>query len=700
MQIGAASEPAAQALLAIEDPVRREQYLDFLKAPHVPPDAAVPRRAARSTARRAPRCSSASRSSTQAQARGEPGADGAQAFEGPTGSTLTTDHPLVIDALQRAATRWPAAVWVRDLLGPRGAGGDRTALCDALLRSYAANLVALHVHPPRLTTTPGDAPRTSRARAPPGARAATTVTNLRHASVRIEDDLGRRLVTLLDGTRDRAALAAELRAFLAERGDPVPADLAESLERSLQGLARLALLEEPEAGVAGGRARAGICSVRFKTGLPNRSHGSVQMASPNNYDLSARLAVSRRPLRASRGRWRRTAGGLHRSRRRHLAWHLAGGAHHSTATRSTLVAAAGQTNCWTKVVPSATRSLASTWRFRAMPTRPTGSTARGSSRDRGQAACADDADRCAPVDRRPCADLVWDVAPHPQATPHVSGPAHLASTTSSRSSGMRPPRGPTSSLDRRLGRCYRRPSPLWRGRVPETLAIARALRADPSVPGREWASRSSDSQPRCWYGSAIHRRSSTSASAARIPEGSSTRGSRGLRARWASCWHVPCWTTSTSSSFLPWLVPRGWLRCPPSHRGDLPRRSSRRGVAWPRRGVEGSGWDVAKLTPLGESVPARSPSSTQAGRSPATDGTRAARRGRADRVAAARLTCAPASRAKEPGPENECGPAGAGPHRSAQGGVRALLDEQFEGRCVPRCPVLSNHGTRAGWAGP
>ena len=71
------------------------------------------------------------------------------------------------------------------------------------------------------------------------------MTNLRHASVRIEDDLGRRLVTLLDGTRDRAALAAELRAFLVERGDPVPADLPEALDRSLQGLARLALLEGP-----------------------------------------------------------------------------------------------------------------------------------------------------------------------------------------------------------------------------------------------------------------------------------------------------------------------------------------------------------------------------------------------------------------------------------------------------------------------
>jgi hypothetical protein len=75
--------------------------------------------------------------------------------------------------------------------------------------------------------------------------AGETVTNLRHASVRIEDDLGRRLVTLLDGTRDRAALAAQLRTHLLDQGRPVPADLADSLERSLQGLARLALLETP-----------------------------------------------------------------------------------------------------------------------------------------------------------------------------------------------------------------------------------------------------------------------------------------------------------------------------------------------------------------------------------------------------------------------------------------------------------------------
>ena len=45
------------------------------------------------------------------------------------------------------------------------------------------------------------------------------------------DELGRRLITLLDGTRDRAALVREL-------GRP-----PDELERSLQGLAAIGLLE-------------------------------------------------------------------------------------------------------------------------------------------------------------------------------------------------------------------------------------------------------------------------------------------------------------------------------------------------------------------------------------------------------------------------------------------------------------------------
>jgi len=213
MQIGAAPQDAADALLGVEDPVRREQYLDFLKGRmfrqtllcHA--DRAIDR-----TPR--PAVIAGLAVSTQTQARDE------RTFEGPTGSTLTTDHPLVTEALLRAARSWPAAVWVSELVPPGATDADGAALCDALLRAYAANLVALHVHPPRLTTTPGPAPRTT-ALARHQARGGEMVTNLRHASVRIEDELGRRLITLLDGTRDRAALARELGAFLAERGERV-----------------------------------------------------------------------------------------------------------------------------------------------------------------------------------------------------------------------------------------------------------------------------------------------------------------------------------------------------------------------------------------------------------------------------------------------------------------------------------------------
>jgi SAM-dependent methyltransferase len=231
MQIGAVTEPAAQALLAVEDPLRREQYLDFLKSRMFRQTLLVGDEHAID---RTPRPAVIERLAVSTQVERREGV-----FEGPTGSRLTTDDPVVIEALERAASSWPAAVWVRDLIDA-GAGG--AALCDALLRAYAANLVALHVDPPRLATIAGERPCASPL-ARHQARSGPLVTNLRHVTVRIEDDLGRRLVTLLDGTRDRDALIAELRAFLAERGEEISdAKLRDGLERSLQGLARLALL--------------------------------------------------------------------------------------------------------------------------------------------------------------------------------------------------------------------------------------------------------------------------------------------------------------------------------------------------------------------------------------------------------------------------------------------------------------------------
>jgi SAM-dependent methyltransferase len=148
---------------------------------------------------------------------------GEDQFRGPLGATLTTDHEAVKAALVRLGDAWPAALPVASL-------GDDDAVAETLRRAYAANLVRLHLWAPELATTPSQRPVASalaRRQASEGAR----VTTLLHTSVEVGDELGRRLIGLLDGTRDRAALTAEL-------GRP-----PDELERSLEGLARLGLLE-------------------------------------------------------------------------------------------------------------------------------------------------------------------------------------------------------------------------------------------------------------------------------------------------------------------------------------------------------------------------------------------------------------------------------------------------------------------------
>ena len=240
MQTGVLPEPVSDELLRVDDLIRREQYLDFIKGrmfrqtllcraeldldrspqPLVVEDLAL---------------------SSPAEPADRPDREGRVTFEGPSGAKLTTDHPLVTRALQRVGRSWPKAVWVRDLIPEEASSADRVAVCDALLRCYAGNLVQLHVKPPPLTTSISERPEASPL-ARHQARSGQLVTNLRHTTVRLEDDLGRRLVALLDGTRDRAQLVDELRSFLGETGQEVPEPLDAGLERSLEGIARIALL--------------------------------------------------------------------------------------------------------------------------------------------------------------------------------------------------------------------------------------------------------------------------------------------------------------------------------------------------------------------------------------------------------------------------------------------------------------------------
>ena len=204
---------------AAGDVIAREQYLDFFKGRMFRQTLLCHE----GTERREPSGAvvRGMLASTPARPVGELG-PGKVEFRGPRGATITTDHDAVKAAFVALGDAWPSAVPVAEL--------DGEAVCEALLRAYAVNLVQLHVWAPEIATAPSQRPVASalaRLQAAGGPR----ITNLRHGSIDVPDDLGRRLITLLDGTRDRAALLREL-----DR----PAD---ELERSLEGLARIAVLE-------------------------------------------------------------------------------------------------------------------------------------------------------------------------------------------------------------------------------------------------------------------------------------------------------------------------------------------------------------------------------------------------------------------------------------------------------------------------
>lgn len=239
MQTRALPTALQQRLSAIDDVVRREQLLDFLKQRMfrqtllcrdeiVLDRSPSPRRIA----------AMAVAGSIASEASGAPDGDGGVTFTGSAGATLTTELPALVAALRRIGERWPASEWIADLAGDDPAQLD--TLCETLLLGFAASLVRLHVHPPAVSPVAGARPCASPL-ARRQARERGLLTTLRHTSIHFEDDVGRRLLELLDGTRDRAALVAELAASgPAAAGDPTT--LAGDVERALVMLARFALL--------------------------------------------------------------------------------------------------------------------------------------------------------------------------------------------------------------------------------------------------------------------------------------------------------------------------------------------------------------------------------------------------------------------------------------------------------------------------
>ena len=157
-------------------------------------------------------------------------------FRGPQNASLKTANPMMKAALAALSSAWPERLSLTEVrhqvaarleLPPDSVPAE--LLAQGCMTAFSLRILDLHANKPRLTGRPGEQPRTSpliRLQAGRGG----VVTSLLHEAVKVEGQ-GERLLSLLDGRRARAELAAELNASLAE------------IDEALAKLARLALIE-------------------------------------------------------------------------------------------------------------------------------------------------------------------------------------------------------------------------------------------------------------------------------------------------------------------------------------------------------------------------------------------------------------------------------------------------------------------------
>jgi protein-L-isoaspartate O-methyltransferase len=228
--------PELRELLSPLAPQDREQYLDFARLRRF--RQALVRRADMplDVSTRAERIGAMHVAATAALVRASGdgtianivrGLDPASGGHGPLGEML--------DALVQGA---PAASMVNALRQALGQRALARPLESLLIDAYLSGIVNLHMQPPALVRHAGERPVAS-ALARWEARQQHDVTCRLHTRVSVPDTNARHLLTLLDGTRNRADLAAAMTpvAFVKE-----PAMASRFVAHALEQFGRMALL--------------------------------------------------------------------------------------------------------------------------------------------------------------------------------------------------------------------------------------------------------------------------------------------------------------------------------------------------------------------------------------------------------------------------------------------------------------------------
>lgn len=146
-------------------------------------------------------------------------------FETPKGGKCQTDLPMGKAALNILGTLWPMPMAFAELaseirkrlqsdgLSTQAEAVSHEALSEFLLRLYAGGVVEFRTWLPAIASEPGGRPTVfpiARWQADRGDSAAS----LFHIAVKVEDELGRQLLTWLDGTVDHNELAEKVWEFL------------------------------------------------------------------------------------------------------------------------------------------------------------------------------------------------------------------------------------------------------------------------------------------------------------------------------------------------------------------------------------------------------------------------------------------------------------------------------------------------------
>ena len=254
------TESARQGLAQIgSNRLLREQYLDFLKCRRFRQTLLCHQDLALKTEAQAEPVVDffISSSAACASERLRPG-PGPRVYTTPKGATCTTDFPLGQAALSVLEQHWPAPLPFSELvrlaslcggaavIPPESAGDSSAALAKFLLQLYGAGLVEFRTCAPAMVSAASEHPVSSPI-ARWQARHGDVVSSRFHQAVKVEDEVGRCLLSALDGTMDRPALLEKLRRQF-NRGDspifPVLEDqkAGEDLEKNLAKLASLGLL--------------------------------------------------------------------------------------------------------------------------------------------------------------------------------------------------------------------------------------------------------------------------------------------------------------------------------------------------------------------------------------------------------------------------------------------------------------------------